>query len=199
MDFDIKTFVIGSLTGLTFGLGIADLVDKDLSQFMSGMGSILGGLGTALAAVVAYKAYKKWRIQTDYTLVHKCLDDLDKIASEFKKLVTDTYYKSLEREDWSYLGRQQTEMMYVKSNYVKHMVYLELLLPGSIDNKEFINEELKQLDSGILLGISSLMMFHRTKDVQKHAIIKVNILNNASTLLKTTLILKGEAIRLFKK
>lgn len=28
MIFDTKTFVMGSLTGLTFGLGIADLVDK---------------------------------------------------------------------------------------------------------------------------------------------------------------------------
>lgn len=198
MDFDMKTFVMGALTGLTFGLGISGLVDKDLSQFMSSIGSILAGLGTVLAVVVAYKAYKKWKLQADYALVHKCLDDLDKIASEFKKLVTNTYYKALEKEDWRFLGSQQTEMMYVKENYVKHMRYLKLLLPSPINVEEFIDKELKQLDSGIALGISSLMTFHRDKDAQKHTDIKVNILNSASTLPTITLILKGEAIRLFK-
>lgn len=88
MNFDIKTFVMGSLTGLTFGLGIADLVDKDLSQFMSGMGSILAGMGAVLTAYVAYMVYKQWYRQHDYMLVQKIDRDIkDKASSVIEKVM----------------------------------------------------------------------------------------------------------------
>jgi hypothetical protein len=89
MEFDAKTFIMGLLTGLTFGLGIADLVDKDLSQFMSGMGSILAGLGTVLAAIVAYRAYKKWYKQHDYVMVQNWSSEVDEISRELTSLIVN--------------------------------------------------------------------------------------------------------------
>ena len=87
MDFDIKTFVMGLLTGLTFGLGIADLVDKDLSQFMSGLGSVLGGIGAITAAVIAYRAYKKWHQQHDYVLVQGIVSEIEVLNRRLKDYV----------------------------------------------------------------------------------------------------------------
>ena len=94
MSFNTKTFAMGLLTGLTFGLGIADLVDKDLSQFMSGMGSIVGSVGGVFAAVVAFLAYKRWKLQPDYNFAHKYLNELDELATGFRNLVTKTYEES---------------------------------------------------------------------------------------------------------
>ena len=74
MKFDIKTFIMGLFTGLTFGLGVADLVNKDISQFMSGMGSILAGIGTVIASYYAFMAYKRWKKHHDYNLINNALD-----------------------------------------------------------------------------------------------------------------------------
>lgn len=100
---------MGLLTGLTFGLGVADLVDKDLSQFMSGMGSILAGIGTVLAAIVAYRAYKKWHKQHDYLLVQNCVTKVEELSKNIKKMSCE-YINIFKKENLSLNGFNDSQL-----------------------------------------------------------------------------------------
>ncbi len=59
MDFDIETFVMGCLVGLALGLGIADLVDKDLSTAATSLGALMAGVGALGTMYIAYTALNR--------------------------------------------------------------------------------------------------------------------------------------------
>ncbi|MHC6648102.1 hypothetical protein ACYTPF_16110 [Alteromonas sp. HB246098] len=91
MEFDAKTFIMGLLTGLTFGLGIVDLVDKDLSEIMSGMGSIVAGLGALFTAYIAFMVYKRWQIQHNYNMINNALDSFNDLLIEYEKYAMESF------------------------------------------------------------------------------------------------------------
>ncbi len=66
MDFDIKTFVMGCLVGLALGLGIADLVDKDLSTAATSLGALMAGFGALGTMYIAYTALSNWKTKSDF-------------------------------------------------------------------------------------------------------------------------------------
>lgn len=96
MNFDIKTFVMGSLTGLTFGLGIADLVDKDLSVIFETIGSFLSDYAAFVTCLVALYALARWQKQHNYNLISNALDSFSESIIEYERYaneaLVDCYY-----------------------------------------------------------------------------------------------------------
>ena len=96
MSFDIKTFAMGLLTGLTFGLGIADLVDKDLSVIFETMGSFLSDYAALITSVVAAYALLRWQKQHNYNLISNALDSFSESVVEYEryanKALVNCYY-----------------------------------------------------------------------------------------------------------
>lgn len=198
MDFDIKTFVMGSLTGLTFGLGIADLVDKDLSQFMSGMGSIVGSIGGVFAALIAFSAYKRWKLQPDYNFAHKYLNDLDNLARCFRSLVVEAHEQSFHGYDAKALVDKQERLISIKRDYIRTLRYLVTVLPSSLSLDESSNRSLKGLENEIFSLFNLLGKLHKNDDFRAFVVAKALTSDLSTTLDRITSALIKEVLGQFK-
>ena len=198
MSFNTKTFAMGLLTGLTFGLGIADLVDKDLSQFMSGMGSIVGSVGGVFAAVVAFLAYKRWKLQPDYNFAHKYLNELDELATGFRNLVTKTYEESFHENDLGGLLDNQTKLIDIKRDYIRTLRYLSMILPASFCLDESTNRSLKELEDEIFRFSKVMGKLHKNTDYKVFVVAKALTKNLSTTLSQINSVLIKEVLDQFK-
>lgn len=84
MDFDKKTFVMGCLIGLSFGLGIADLVDKDLSTAATSLGALMAGFGALGTMYLAYLALSSWKTKSDFD---RLIEEVRNVRKHFLSLV----------------------------------------------------------------------------------------------------------------
>ena len=167
MSFDIKTFTMGSLTGLTFGLGIADLVDKDLSEIMSGMGSILAAIGALFTAYIAFMVYKRWYQQHDYAESQRLISELENINLKFFELMTKNisvlYSKKLDEDFKVYQSRFMMASMGLVNNFERKFERLLYLLPNPHPILvEEVKKQIKECDQS-LSGI-----FKMTNDILVH-------------------------------
>lgn len=128
---------MGSLTGLTFGLGIADLVDKDLSAIFETIGSFLSDYAALVTCLVALYALMRWQKQHNYNLISNALDSFSETLIEYEKYVDNAlnncfYDNEDELTDFIFYER--------KLSYVSNKV--ESLLPRHLlaDWKKLFDE-----------------------------------------------------------
>ncbi|TOM45563.1 hypothetical protein CGH76_23490, partial [Vibrio parahaemolyticus] len=107
------------LIGLLFGFNIQ--ISDSVVAVLNSMGSILGGVGAAVAAFISFRSMGQWREQFTYSKAYEALSTLEEIIPQlFEGFMKKAYDRSLYYADY-------------------HKGLKEILVITTPDTKSYIN------------------------------------------------------------
>ena len=86
----IVTVILLVLVGLLFGFNIQ--VSDSLVNIMGSIGTMIGGLGAAIAAFISYRSMGQWRAEFNHAKLYELVNELDGILHDVLATLHDTVF-----------------------------------------------------------------------------------------------------------